>query len=208
MTTLDKIKNGIGINVLSLCDGMSGGQIALKELGIKVSKYYASEIKEAGINVTQLNFPNTIQIGDVNDFNIEMINGDKIDLFLCGSPCQNMSFINKTTRNGLNGEKSSLFYKCVEIMNEVQPEYFFFENVASMKNKDRDTISNYLGVQPIRINADLVSAQVRNRYYWTNIPNIEQPKDRNIKLKDIREYNVTPEEKWSNKKINYVTKKN
>ena len=207
MTVSDKIKSGIVINVLSLCDGMSGGSIALKELGIKVNNYYSFEIKPYAVQVTCLNFSNTIQCGDVNNFDIHMLNDNEIDLFLCGSPCKNMSFINKHTRNGLKGEKSSLFFKCAEILDIVKPEHFLFENVASMKNSDRDTISKYLGVQPIKINASLVSAQLRNRYYWTNIPNVTIPKDKGIKLKDIIDYGSEREENWSNKKTEFVNRK-
>ena len=190
----------MGINVLSLCDGMSGGQISLKELGIDVDNYYAMEIKKEGIYVTNLNFPSTIQLGDVNNFDISMINEANIDLFLCGSPCKNMSTINMTSRNGVNGEKSKLFFKCVEIMNIVKPKYFLFENVASMTNKDKDIFNEYLKCEPIKINSSLVSAQIRNRYYWSNIPNISIPNDYNILLKDIIEYGSKREENWSEKK--------
>ena len=195
------------MNVLSLCDGMSGGQISLHELGISVNKYYSMEIKKEGIYTTQLNFPNTIQLGDVNDFDISMLNGDTIDLFLCGSPCKNMSLINATSRDGINGEKSKLFFECVKIMEIVNPKYFLFENVASMTNKDKDIFSKYIGCNPIQINSSLVSAQIRNRCYWTNIPNISIPQDRNIYLKDIIEYNSKPEEKWSDKKKQFVVNK-
>lgn len=179
------------MNILSLCDGMSGGQVALKELGIKVDNYYSFEIKPTAIKTTQLNFPKTIQLGDVNDFNISMLNGNHIDLLLCGSPCQNMSLINITQKNGINGKKSSLFFKCAEILKIVKPTYFLFENVKSMNNDDKRVFSETLGVEPIHINSSLVSAQERNRMYWTNIPNITVPKDRHIYLKDIIEYGTT-----------------
>lgn len=139
------------MNVLSLCDGMSCGQIALKNLGIKVNKYYAFEIKQSAIDTTKLNFPNTIELGDVNNFDINTID-EKIDLLLCGFPCQNLTFANKTSRDGLKGDKSSLFFKCVEILNITKPKFFLFENVASMKNIDRDIITETLGVKPIKIN--------------------------------------------------------
>lgn len=195
------------MNVLSLCDGMSGGQIVLKELGIKVDNYFSFEIKQNAIKTTQLNFPNTVQLGDVNNFDISMLNREKIDLFLCGSPCKNMSLINGTSRVGINGEKSKLFFKCVEVMNMVNPKYFLFENVGSMTNKDKEIFNDYLKVQPININSSLVSAQIRNRYYWTNLRGVTIPKDRNIKLKDIIDYGSLPEEKWSNKKLEFVLKK-
>lgn len=197
----------IGINVLSLCDGMSGGQIALKELGIEVDTYFAFEIKNTAIKTTQLNFPNTIQLGDVNDFDISMLQGKNIDLFLCGSPCQNMSLINITGKVGIEGEKSKLFYKCAEIMKEVKPTYFLYENVGSMKNSDKEVFNNTLGIKPLHINAKLVSAQERNRLYWTNIINVEQPIDRKIMLSDIIDYGSKREENWSEKKTAFVNRK-
>lgn len=200
-----------GINVLSLCDGMSCGQIALKELGIEFdginNKYFSMEIKKHAIETTQLNFPNTIQLGDVNDFDISMLNGEKIDLILCGSPCQNMSLINITKKTGINGDKSCLFFKCVEIMEQINPYYFLFENVYSMKNSDKAIFNEYLKVNPIFINSSLVSAQERRRYYWTNIPNVTIPTDKNIMLRDIIEYGSKREENWSNKKTEFVKRK-
>lgn len=172
------------MNVLSLFDGMSCGQIALSKLGIKVDKYFASEVKEDAIKVTQDNFPNTIQLG-----NIEQLDGKqlpKIDLLMGGSPCQNLSIAMAIEhRNGLKGDKSSLFYEYYRLLHEVKPKYFLLENVGSMRKDDRDVITELLKVEPIKINSKLVSAQLRNRLYWTNIPNIERPKDKNIKLKDI-----------------------
>lgn len=199
--------NGDGLTVLSLCDGMSCGQIALKQLGLPIKRYYAFEIKKTAIEVTQLNFPNTIQLGDVNGFGADMFKNTKIDLFLCGSPCQDMSLININGKVGVNGSKSSLLYKCVEIMNLVCPKYFLFENVRSMTNRDKEVFNNLLGVEPIHINSSLVSAQNRNRLYWTNIPNIEPPADRNILLQDILDTDPKPEEKWSQKKNEFVNRK-
>lgn len=196
-----------GINVLSLCDGMSCGQIALTKLGVPINNYYAFEIKDHAIYTTQLNFPRTIQLGNVNDFDIEMLNGDKIDLFLCGSPCQNLSCLNRKYNTGLEGEKSSLFYKCVEILEQVKPTYFLFENVKSMKVKDKVIFTEMLGVEPIHIDSALVSAQTRNRLYWTNIPYITMPEDRGIYLKDILEKNATREENWTDKKTEFIQKR-
>lgn len=196
-----------GINVLSLCDGMSCGQIALKQLGIKVKEYYSYEIKKTAIKVTQLNFPNTIQLGDINEFDYDFFKDKHIDLLLCGSPCQNMSLINISGKVGINGEKSSLFYKCVEILNLVKPTYFLFENVKSMTKQDKQIFNEYLGVEPIHIDSAWFSAQSRNRYYWTNIPNIPQPVDKKIFLKDILESHPQPEETWSDKKIAFVNRK-
>lgn len=209
-----------GLRVLSLCDGMSGGQISLKELNIPVETYYASEIKPHAIKVTQKNFPNTIQIGDVMGFIKEItdegeyiVDEEKldelgeIDLFLCGSPCKNMSLINITGKTGINGEKSSLFYPCAAIMKYIKPKYFLFENVYSMTNADKQVFNETLEVEPIHINSELVSAQERNRYYWTNIPGVKKPTDRNIKLKDIIDWGSEREENWSDKKTAFVKKK-
>lgn len=183
------------MNVLSLCDGMSCGQIALERAGIKVDKYFASEIKNIAIKVTQYNYPNTIQIGDVNKIFykngvLHTEKGDfkvKIDMVIFGSPCQSLSSaMKKDLRVGFsNMEKSGLFFSCYRVLKEVNPKYFLVENVASMKNENRDIISRLLGVEPIKINSSLISAQLRNRYYWTNIPNVTLPDDKNILLQDI-----------------------
>ena len=177
-----------GINVLSLCDGMSCGQIALERAGIKVNKYFAAEIKDIGIKVTLDNYPNTIEIGDVNKISYKdgvlyTENGDyeiPIDLVGFGSPCQSFSVAMKSDmRIGIEDkERSGLFLECYRILKEVNPKYFFMENVASMRDSDRDFISDLLGVQPYKINADKVSPALRNRYYWTNIE---------VKLNDILE---------------------
>lgn len=183
------------MNILSLCDGMSCGQIALERVGIKVDKYFASEIKNIAIKVTQYNYPNTIQIGDVNKIFykngvLHTEKGDfkvKIDMVIFGSPCQSLSSaMKKDLRVGFsNMEKSGLFFSCYRVLKEVNPKYFLVENVASMKNENRDIISSLLGIEPIKINSSLVSAQLRNRYYWTNIPNVTIPNDKNILLQDI-----------------------
>ena len=169
------------MNVLSLFDGISCGQIALERAGIKVDKYYASEIQPNAIKVTQHNFPDTIQLGDVR--NIKAANLPKIDLIIGGSPCQSFSIAGDGT--GFNG-KSGLFYEYLRILKEVKPTYFLLENVK-MKKEWRDEITKELNVMPILINSNLVSAQDRERLYWTNIPNISQPEDRNIFLHDIVE---------------------
>ena len=165
------------MNVLSLFDGISCGQIALERAGIKVEKYYASEIKPSAIKCTQTNYPNTIQLGDVTKLDLNKI--DKIDLLIGGSPCQDLSIanvINRGNQDGLDGKKSSLFFEYVRILKQLKPKYFLLENVANMKNKDKELISNILGVETIKINSNLVSYQNRSRYYWTNIPNVTEPK--------------------------------
>jgi DNA (cytosine-5)-methyltransferase 3A len=169
-------------NVLSLFDGMSCGQIALNKLGIEYEGFYSSEIDKHAMKVTQHNFPNTIQIGDVTQLKGE--NLPKIDLLIGGSPCQGFSFSGK----GLNFEdpRSKLFFEFVRLIKETKPRYFLLENVK-MKKEYEQVITEYLGVEPIEINSSLVSAQNRVRLYWTNIPNIQQPEDIGIGLTDILE---------------------
>jgi len=152
------------MNVLSLFDGISCGQLALAKSGIKVDKYFASEIDEQTIKNTQKHFPNTIQLGDVTKVKGSSL--PNIDILLGGSPCQSFSKCGDGT--GFKG-KSSLFFEYVRVLSEVDPKYFLFENVK-MKNEWRDIISSYLGVSPLLINSNKYSAQNRQRYYWTNIP--------------------------------------
>lgn len=173
------------MNVLSLFDGISCGQVALERVGIKVDNYFASEIDKYAIDITMKNYPNTIQLGDVAGIEKNML--PNIDLIIGGSPCQDLSNYKyyRADVKGLNGTKSGLFYHYVRLVKELKPKYFLLENVASMENKWRDIISNELGVEPIMINSNLVCAAERKRYYWTNIPNITTPKDLGIVLKDI-----------------------
>lgn len=168
------------MNVLSLFDGISSGQLALQRAGIKYDKYFASEIDKHAIKVTQTNFPNTIQLGDITK--IQSKDLPRIDLLLGGSPCQGFSFCGKQ----LNFEdpRSKLFFEYVRLLKETRPKYFLLENVC-MKKEYQDVISKELGVEPVLINSALVSAQNRRRLYWTNIPNVIQPKDKGIKLIDI-----------------------
>ena len=188
------------MNVLSLFDGMSCGQIALNKLNKKIDNFYASEIDKHAIKVTQYNFPNTIQLGDVTELNTDKL--PKIDLLIGGSPCQ--SFSNAGNGKGFDG-KSGLFYEYVRILNEVKPKYFLLENVK-MKKEWQDVISEHLGTQPIRINSSLVSAQNRERLYWTNIPNITSPDDRNILVSDILEKNVSDKYYLSGKWATWMEK--
>lgn len=193
------------MNVLSLCDGISCGRIALERANIKVDKYFASEIKENAIKVAINNYPDIIEIGDV--CNVRYINGElftekgnfktNIDLVIFGSPCQSFSIaIKKDMRVGLNDKKrSGVFLECYRILKEIKPKYFFFENVASMKKEDRDLLSIYLGVNPVRINSSLVSAALRDRYYWTNIPIIGLPANKDIKLQNILTAGYTDRDK-------------
>jgi site-specific DNA-cytosine methylase len=168
------------MNVLSLFDGISCGQIALNRVDIKYENYFASEIDKHAIKVTQHNYPETIQLGDVTQ--IKGSNLPKIDLLIGGSPCQGFSFAGKQLN--FNDPRSKLFFEFIRLKNELQPKYFLLEN-NRMKKEYQDIISEYTGVQPIKINSSLVSAQNRERLYWTNIPNVTIPDDRNIFLKDL-----------------------
>jgi len=183
----------MGINVLSLFDGISCGQLALERSEIKINNYFACEIKKDAIAVTMDNFPNTIQLGDVREVDFTKL--PKIDLLIGGSPCQDLSQAH-SERKGLEGNKSSLFWEYVRALNETNPKYFLLENVEMPKN-DYQIISKTVGTYPININSELVSPQLRNRYYWTNIgPGdydlfgfrtcaISQPKNKKIYLQDI-----------------------
>jgi len=172
------------MNVLSLFDGMSCGRIALDRLGIKVDNYYASEIDKYAIQVSQANYPDIIQVGDVTELDLLIL--PKIDLIMGGSPCQGFSFAGKQL--AFDDPRSALFFEFVRCVKELKPKYFLLENVR-MKKEYLDVISEYMGVKPIMINSALVSAQNRVRYYWTNIPGIEQPEQRGIVLRDILETN-------------------
>lgn len=172
------------MNILSLFDGISVARVALERTGIPVSKYYASEIDRYAISVSKKNYPDIEHLGDVRG--ISGYNLPKINIIIGGSPCQDLS-IAKKNRAGLSGERSGLFWEYVRLKEMLKPDYFILENVASMPASARQTITNALGVEPIMINAALVSAQNRKRLFWTNIPNIEQPADREILLKDVLE---------------------
>jgi len=173
-----------GIKVLSLFDGMSCTQIALNRLGLDVDAYYASEVDKYAIKVTQANWPDTVQLGDVRGVTRESV-GTDVDLIVAGSPCQDLSFAGKG-KGLIEGERSNLFFEFVRILDEFKPKYFFLENVR-MKQEYQDIITDMLGVPPIAINSSLVSAQSRNRLYWTNIPQSGMPTDKGIVLKDILE---------------------
>lgn len=198
------------MKILSLFDGISGCQQALRNLGVEFdgidNVYYASEVDKYAIQVTQKNFPNTIQLGDVKKIHFDHFNRhhihiteslefkkvpqDNIDLLCGGSPCQDLSIARKN-RQGLEGSKSSLFYEYVRILKEIKPKYFLLENVASMSKANRDLISAELRVQPIMINSSLLTAQTRKRLYWTNIPDINSPQEQGITLADILESGET-----------------
>ena len=168
------------MNVLSLFDGISCARVALDRAGIKVNKYYASEIDKHAIAISQKNYPDIIRLGDVRQ--IQTI-PEPIHLLVGGSPCQDLS-IAKKDRKGLAGERSSLFWEYIRILELVKPTYFILENVASMSWRDKEVITAHMKVDPILIDAAKVSAQSRKRLFWTNIPTT-QPVDRGIVLKDI-----------------------
>lgn len=222
------------MNVLSLFDGMSCGQQALERAGIKVDKYFASEIDKFAIQVTMANYPNTIQLGSV--VNVDGYYLPKIDILIGGSPCQSFSFAGK--RKGMSTKdeqeiltldhylelkaecfefegQSYLFWEYMRLLNEVKPKYFLLENVM-MGEKWEKVLSKAIGVKPIMINSSLVSAQNRQRLYWTNIglePQglfgdlesiIEQPKDKGVLLKDVLEEEVDSKYFLSEKFIEFL----
>lgn len=170
-------------NVLSLFDGMSCGQIALNRAKIKYDNYYASEIKKHAIKVTLDNYPKTIQLGSVLDVN--WFGLPKIDFLIGGSPCQDFSRLKNNDAKGLSGDKSVLFYEYLRILKQLDPKYFILENVM-MKQHFQDELSEFLGCKPIRINSNKVSYQNRDRLYWTNIPNVTQPNDKDISFQDYK----------------------
>ena len=183
------------MNVLSLFDGISCGRVALDRCGIAVKTYYASEVDGNAIAVSQKNWPDIVQLGDVREVKGKDL--PAIDLLIGGSPCQDLS-IAKKERKGLDGDRSGLFWEYVRIWKECKPRWFILENVASMSAKDRDTISEALGCEPVMVNAGLVSAQNRKRLFWTNIA-FEMPADRGIVLKDILQDDADVEESMTMK---------
>ena len=162
------------MNVLSLFDGMSCGQIALNQLGIKVNNYYAAEIDKYAIEIAKKNYPNTIHLGDVTK--IKGSDLPQIDLLIGGSPCQGFSFAGKQLN--FNDPRSALFFEYVRLLKECNPKYFLLENVR-MKKEYQDVITKHLGVEPVEINSDRFVEQNRIRLYWTNI-NIDTLPERPI----------------------------
>lgn len=173
------------MNVLSLFDGMSCGMIALERAGIKIDRYFASEVDKYAIKVSEANYPQIERIGDVRNVACGML--PKIDLLIGGSPCQGFSFAGKQLN--FDDPRSALFFEYVRLLKECKPKYFLLENVK-MKKEYENIISDLLGVKPIKINSSLVSAQNRVRLYWTNIPDIVQPKDKGIVWGDIKEHDA------------------
>ena len=184
------------MRVLSLFDGCGMCYQALKEAGIQVSKYYASEVDKFAIQIANKNHPDIIQLGDITLLDeAKLLELGEIDLICAGFPCTSLSIAARQKESGLEKGQSTLFYEALRVLNTVKPKYFLIENVASMKHSDRDKITEALGVEPIMINSALVTAQSRKRYYWTNIPNVTQPEDRGILLKDVLDSGFTERHK-------------
>ena len=191
--------NQEGLNVLSLFDGISCAKLALEKAGIKINKYYSSEICPHALAIQNHHYSgdtNHIQLGDVCKIDgLDLC--DEIDLIIFGSPCTNLTSINSKDRRGLEGSESKLFYKALQILKEIyafsasnKKIYFLMENVASMTNKDRNIITEELtnvfkDTQLVKINSSLVSPANRRRLYWSNIPNIGVPEPKPIKYQDI-----------------------
>lgn len=180
------------MRVLSLFDGISCARVAL---GGAVTSYTAAEVETNAIKVAIKNFPDTVHIGDVREVKAERF-PEGIDLLIGGSPCQDLS-IAKKGRKGLDGDRSGLFWEYARILREVKPKWFILENVASMPQADKALITKEMGVEPIMINAALVSAQCRKRLFWTNIPGVTQPVDRGILLKDILQPDAEVDERMT-----------
>lgn len=184
------------MNILSLFDGISCAQLALQRSKLKVKTYFASEIDQYATHITQSHFPRTIQLGDVRTIKAESL--PKIDLLIGGSPCQGFSRAGKELN--FSDSRSQLFFEYVRLLREVKPTYFILENVK-MRNEWISIISEHIGVEPILIDSNLVSAQNRKRLYWTNIPGVTQPEDRKIDLSSVissmqcHDYFIA-EEKW------------
>lgn len=176
------------INVLSLFDGISAGRVALERADIQIDKYYASEIDKYAIKITQNNYPDTIQLGNV--FNVDYSKIPKIDLLIGGSPCTYWSISKKDREITSNGLGFELFMQYVKALEICKPKYFLYENNYSIHENIKQAISEKLQCNYICINSNLVSGQQRKRLYWTNIPNITQPIDKNIHVKDILENEV------------------
>jgi DNA (cytosine-5)-methyltransferase 3A len=192
--------NQKGLNVLSLFDGISCAKLALEKAGIKINKYYSSEICPHALAIQNFHYSgntNHIQLGNVLDIDALEYLCDEVDLIVFGSPCTNLSSINPVDRRGLEGTESKLFYEALRILREIyvfapfsKKVYFLMENVASMSAKDRDIITQELtaifeDTQLIKINSSDIAPANRRRLYWTNIPNLDQPKPKEVKYQDV-----------------------
>ena len=191
------------MNVLSLFDGMSCGRLALERAGFPVTNYFASEIDKYAIEVARANYPDTVHLGDVTTVGTKHGRlfyedengvgcGADIDLLIGGSPCQGFSWAGK--RLNFDDPRSALFFEYVRLLRALKPRWFLLENV-NMKQEHQDVITEHLGVRPVRINSNLVSAQNRDRLYWTNIPVRSMPENKRVYLKDILENGFTDRDK-------------
>ena len=174
------------LNILSLFDGISCGQVALQRAGIKVNKYYASEIEQHSIAITQYNFPDTIQLGDINNWREWNIDLNTVDVVIGGSPCQGLTFAGKKLQ--LEDPRSKLFFVYIDILNylrNINPNIKFFLENVKMNSESEEKFNELTGCNPYKINSNLVSAQNRQRNYWTNIEGFNIPKDRNKLVKDV-----------------------
>ena len=205
------------MNVLSLFDGISCGQVALNKAGIKVDKYFASEINQDSIQVTMQNYPNTIQLGDVTQITEDVLKElPKIDLLIGGSPCQDLSVASGRVTKGIYDKKSGLFFEYLRIRDWLiknnNPNLLYLLENVKPKKQYLDIMNELLGNKPVEINSALVSAQRRIRYYWTNINggDIPQPEDKHITINDIvfdNNYRVFQDERIDNSRIftkNYI----
>lgn len=192
------------MNVLSLFDGMSCGQIALNRAGVKYDSYFASEIDKYAIKVTQANYPNTIQLGDVTKWREWNLDWSKVGLLIGGSPCQGFSFAGKQL--AFDDPRSMLFFCFVDILNHIKkfnPNVKFLLENVKMKKVYKDVITEFLGVEPELIDSAKVSAQTRKRLYWANF-RITQPADKNVTWGDIREYDASDNFYYSAKGLQWI----
>ena len=194
----------MGLNVLSLFDGMSCGRIALERLGFEVDNYYSSEIDKHAIKVSEDNYDDIIRLGDVTKHEDWDIDWNSIDLILAGSPCQGFSLSGKGL--AFEDERSKLYFVFEEVLSRCKKDVkFLLENVR-MKKEHLDVITDRLGVTPIFINSRLLSAQNRPRYYWTNIEGVELPTDKHIYLNDILMDHVDDKYFIKNGRLRWLTK--
>lgn len=194
------------MNVLSLFDGISCGRVALERANIKIDNYYASEIDKYAIQIAQKNYPDTVQLGDVNNIDFTKYIG-KIDLLMGGSPCTFWSIGKRDREINKDGIGWKLFSKYTDAIKIIKPKYFLYENVESMPKQIKGFITEEFGVEPILINSELVSAQQRKRLYWTNIPGIVQPNDKQIKFSSILWDGDKTQLKHTQKAIDYMNRK-
>jgi DNA (cytosine-5)-methyltransferase 3A len=178
------------MKVLSLFDGISCGMVALERAGIPVERYVAYEIDESAIQISKKNYPQIEQMGSVVGADFSQFKG--FDIVMGGFPCQDLS-INKANRKGLKGNRSGLFWELVRAIKEIEPKYFLVENNYKMPIEDKNIITSTLGVEPILIDSALVSGQTRKRLYWTNIPNVKQPLNKSVYVKDIIQERIEAE---------------